>query len=92
MPQAVGSQVIVKLEHEDKVGSIIIPDNAQAQGSGFWGKVIAVGWDCKLEIKEGDRILFFRNEGYEITEEGDQYLSVEQKHIHGIREDDDKAT
>ncbi len=86
MPQAVGSQVIVKLEHEEKVGSIIIADHLKAQHAGFWGKVIAVGWDCKLEIKEGDRILFFRNEGYEITEAGDQYLSVEQKHIHGILE------
>ena len=63
-------------EHEDKHGSIIIPDTAQEKPQE--GKVIAVGTgrvteDGKklpLALKEGDRILFGKYSGSEVKLDG----------------------
>ena len=84
MVQAVGSQVIVKLEHEKQAGSIIIPDNLQKENASFWGEVVAVGWDCILDVKPGDKIIFYRHEGFPINHEGIEYLSIQKKHILGV--------
>ena len=57
--------LVMPLDKEEKVGSIIIPDTAKEKPS--MGKVIAVGTDEELQalIKVGDNVLFGKYAGEE---------------------------
>jgi len=75
---------------DDKHGSIIIPDTAKEKPQE--GKVIAVGTgriteDGKklpLALKEGDRILFGKYSGSEVTLDGQEYLIMKEEDVLGI--------
>jgi chaperonin GroES len=77
-------------EQDDKHGSIIIPDTAKEKPQE--GKVIAVGTgriteDGKklpLALKEGDRILFGKYSGSEVTLDGQEYLIMKEEDVLGI--------
>ena len=84
MLKAVGKNLVVKLVHDEKVGTIIIPDTAQAQNSGFHGLVISVGEEFQYDVKPGDKVIYFRSEGFVFDHENEEYLSVHQKHVLGI--------
>lgn len=82
-------RVVVKPleEQEVKKGGIIIPDTAKEKPQE--GKVIAVG-PGKLadsgeriqpEVKKGDRVLYGKYAGTEITIEGEEYLIVKEGDI-----------
>jgi chaperonin GroES len=83
-------RIIVKRidEEETTKGGIIIPDSAKEKPQE--GKVIAVGKGKiledgklqKLDAKKGDRVLFGKYSGTEITIEGEEHLIIR------IREDD----
>jgi len=85
-------RVLVKrVEEETKTaGGIIIPDNHTEKPS--QGKVISVGPGkrdddgkyCKLDVKEGDRVLFGKYAGSEIKLEGVEYLIMKEDDILGI--------
>jgi len=77
-------------EGNEKHGSIIIPDTAKEKPQE--GKVIAVGAgkvteDGKkiaLDVKAGDRILFGKYSGSEVTLDGKEYLIMKEEDVLGI--------
>jgi len=77
-------------EQDDKHGSIIIPDTAKEKPQE--GKVIAVGTGRMTEdgkklpllLKEGDRILFGKYSGSEVTLDGQEYLIMKEEDVLGI--------
>jgi chaperonin GroES len=79
-------------EGEQNVGGIIIPDTAKEKPQ--QGTVIAAGNgktkdDGKrvpLDVKAGDRILFGKYAGQEITLDGEEYLIVKQDEVLAVIE------
>ena len=89
-----GDRILVKrLEGEEKTkGGIIIPDSAKekpiegtvvAVGN---GKVLEDGTVRKLDIKEGDRILFGKYSGTEVKIENEEHLIIREEDILGVIE------
>ena len=85
-------RVLVKRVEQDEksAGGIIIPDTAQEKP--MEGKVIAVGSGTReeggkvtpLDVKAGDRILFGKWSGTEVTIEGDELIIMKESDILGI--------
>jgi len=85
--------LVVRIEEEEKTsGGIIIPDTAKEKPQE--GKIAAVGpgkWDesgkrIPLEVKKGDRVLFGKYAGNEITIDGVEHLMMREDDILGIIE------
>ena len=83
--------VVQRLDSEEKTaGGIIIPDTAQEKPSE--GKVIAVGPGDrgkdgklqKLDVKKGDKVLFGKWSGTEVTVDGDELIVMKETDIMGI--------
>ncbi len=87
-------RIIVKRieEEETSKGGIIIPDAAKEKSQE--GKVIAVGKGVirddgklqKLDVKRGDRVLFGKFAGTEVTLDGDEYFIIREDDVLGIME------
>ena len=87
-------RIIVKRvdEEETTKGGIIIPDTAKEKPQE--GKVIAVGKgklneDGKiqpLDVKKGDKVLFSKYAGTEITIEGEDHLIIREDDVLGVVE------
>ena len=85
-------RVLVKRleEQNGKHGHIIIPDSAKEKPQE--GKVIAVGngkvaddgKKIPLDVKAGDKILFGKYSGSEITVEGQEYLIMKEEDVLGV--------
>jgi chaperonin GroES len=85
-------RILVKRLEEGEVthGSIVIPDTAKEKPQE--GKVVAVGAgkvtdDGKtipLAVKAGDRILFGKYSGSEVTLDGEEYLIMKEEDVLGI--------
>ena len=85
-------RVLVKrlAEGDDKHGSIIIPDTAKEKPQE--GKVMAVGTgrvtdegkNHPLAVKQGDRILFGKYSGSEVTLGGQEYLIMKEEDVLGV--------
>ena len=85
----VGDRIVVKaLEAETKTkGGIVVPDTAKERPQ--QGKVVAIGMgklleDGKirpLEVKVGDRILFARYAGTEITVKDEELLILREEDV-----------
>ena len=85
-------RILVKRVEEDTktAGGIIIPDTAQEKP--MEGKVIAVGKGARVEdgnlqpldVKKGDRILFGKWSGTEVTFDGVDYLLMKEPDVMGI--------
>ncbi|MDD5449947.1 MAG: co-chaperone GroES [Candidatus Omnitrophica bacterium] len=90
--QPLGDRVLIKpLEAQEKTkGGIVLPDTAKEKPQE--GKVIAVGKGrvseagkiTPLEVKAGDKVLYGKYSGTEITVEGDEYLIVKEDDILAI--------
>ncbi len=82
-------RVLVELVEEEPktVSGIIIPDTAKEKPN--MGKVIAVGTDEDLQehIKVGDKILFAKYGGEDITYNGTDYKIVQRGDIIAIIEE-----
>ena len=80
--------VAKRLEAQDKTKSgMILPDNAKekpqeakvvAVGT---GKVLEDGGVKKLEVKAGDRILYGKYSGSEVTIEGEEFLILKEDDV-----------
>jgi chaperonin GroES len=77
-------------EQESMRGGIIIPDSAKekpqqaevvAVGS---GKLLEDGQRAEPDVKAGDRILFGKYSGSDITVEGQEYLILREDEILGV--------
>ena len=74
-------------EGEQQVGGIIIPDSAKEKPQE--GKVIAVGngkvtdegKKISLDVKTGDRILFCKYSGSEVTLDNEEYLILREEDV-----------
>ena len=79
-------------EGEQHIGGIIIPDTAKEkpqQGTVIAagnGKVNDDGKRVPLDVKVGDRILFGKYAGQEITLDGEEYLIVKQDEVLAVIE------
>ena len=89
-----GDRVLVSTieEQETKKGGIIIPDTAKEKPQD--GKIIALGSGKRddagklipFEVKKGDRVLYSKYGGTEITVDGDKYLVLREDDILGVIE------
>ncbi len=87
--QPLADRVVVKvIDIEEQVkGGIVIPDTAKEKPQE--GEIIAVGpgkvsdsgAKISLEVKSGDRILFGKYSGTEVTVEGQEYLIMRESDI-----------
>ena len=87
-------RIIVKRieEEETSAGGIIIPDTAKEKPQE--GKVVAVGKGKirddgklqKLDVKKGDRVLFGKFAGTEVTLEDEEHLIIREDDVLGIVE------
>ncbi|HWP81750.1 MAG TPA: co-chaperone GroES [Bacteroidota bacterium] len=85
-------RVIVKpAPAEEKTkGGIIVPDTAKEKP--VWGEVIAAGpgrvteegKHIPMEVKKGDRVLYGKYSGTEVTFEGEEYLIMRESDIFAI--------
>ena len=79
-------------EEEKTAGGIIIPDTAKEKPQE--GKVVAVGNGkvaddgntVPLEVKKGDKVLFSKYAGTEVTIEGTEHLIIREDDVLGILE------
>ena len=87
-------RVMVRRVEEDErsAGGIIIPDTAKEKP--MQGKVVAGGSGgrddngkvVKLDVKKGDKILFGKWSGTEVTVDGEELLIMKESDIMGIIE------
>ena len=87
-----GDKVVVQLtEQEDKTASgIYLPDSAKKKPQE--GKVIAVGSGRVLDngerntltVKVGDRVLFSKYGGNEVTIEGQDYTILDEDQVYAV--------
>jgi chaperonin GroES len=87
-------RIIVKRidEEETTKGGLIIPDTAKEKPQE--AKVIAVGKGKvnedgtvrPLDVKKGDRVLFSKYSGTEITIEGEEHLIIREDDVLGVCE------
>jgi chaperonin GroES len=85
-------RVVVKPleETEQKKGSIIIPDTAKEKPQ--QGAIVAVGPGktdddgkrVKMEVKVGDKVLYGKYSGTEVTIDGEEYLIMRESDILAI--------
>ncbi len=85
-------RIIVKRieEEETSAGGIIIPDSAKEKPQE--GKVVAVGKGKlredgelqKLDVKKGDRVLFGKFAGTEVTLDGTEHVIIREEDVLGI--------
>lgn len=67
---------------EKTAGGLFIPDTAKEKP--LMGKVVAVGpgtADIKMEVKEGDTVLYGKFAGTELSIDGEDYLIMRQNDI-----------
>jgi chaperonin GroES len=89
-----GDRVLVKRvkEEEKTKGGIIIPDTAKEKPQE--GEVIAVGPGArdedgeriKMDLEVGDRILFGKWSGTEVTVDGEELLIMKESDVMGVME------
>ena len=87
-------RIIVKRieEEETSKGGIIIPDTAKEKPQE--GRVVAVGKGLirddgklqKLDVKKGDRVLFGKFAGTEVTLDSKEHLIISEDDVLGIME------
>ncbi len=89
-----GDRVIVKpMEAEEKTkGGIILPDTAKEKPiegtvvAAGPGKVSDDGKAIKMEVKVGDKVLYGKYSGTEVTVEGEEYLIMRESDIFAVIE------
>lgn len=90
--------LVRRIEQDEKTkGGIIIPDTAKEKP--MEGEIIAVGSGHKaedgtvtaLDVKAGDRVLFGKWSGTEVTINGEELLIMKESDILGIIDDAQSA-
>ena len=90
--------LVKRLDEEEKTkGGIIIPDTAKEKPQE--GKVIAVGGgkvseDGKvqpLDVSKGDRVLFGKYSGTDVTLDGDDYVILREEDVLAVMESKGKG-
>ncbi|MAN46153.1 MAG: co-chaperone GroES [Alphaproteobacteria bacterium] len=85
--------VVRRVKEEEKTkGGIIIPDSAKEKPQE--GEIVAVGAGAigddneriPLDVKKGDRVLFGKWSGTEVTVDGEELLIMKESDIMGVLE------
>ncbi|MEL6417501.1 MAG: co-chaperone GroES [Pseudomonadota bacterium] len=85
--------LVRRVESDEKTsGGLIIPDSAKEKPAE--GIIVAVGAGAKdddgdriaMDVKEGDKILFGKWSGTEVTVDGEELLMMKESDIMGIIE------
>lgn len=82
--------LVRRIEADNKVGSIIIPDTAKEKP--MEGEIVAVGnghvndnGDVRpLDVKKGDRVIFSKWAGTEVSIDGEELMVMKESDIIGI--------
>ena len=82
--------LVRRIEEDEKVGSIIIPDTAKEKPS--QGEVISCGTGARgddneivpMDVKAGDKILFGKWSGTEVKVDGEDLLIMKESDILGV--------
>lgn len=83
--------LVKRVEEETRTaGGIIIPDTAQEKP--MEGRAVEVGGGVRtedgklhpLDVKKGDRVLFAKWSGNDVTLEGEEYLIMKESDILGV--------
>jgi chaperonin GroES len=87
-----GDKVVIEvLESEEKsAGGLYLPDSAKKKPQ--TGKVIAVGDGkilddgsrAKMNVKVGDKVLFSKYGGNEVTVDGEEYTILDEDQIYAV--------
>ena len=87
-------RVLVRRMEEDEMtpGGIIIPDTAKEKP--MEGEILAAGSGAKdengktvpMDVKKGDRILFGKWSGTEVTVDGEELIIMRESDIMGVME------
>ena len=90
--QPLGDRIVVRaLEPEEKTkGGLVLPDTAKEKPQE--GKVLAIGTGKmlddgsikRLEVKSGDRVLYGKYSGTEVSLEGQDYLILREDDVLAI--------
>jgi len=83
--QPLGNRVLIEREEQTNqtASGLYIPDSAKEKP--FEGKVVAVGKDAiEAGLVEGDRVLFPKYGGTEVTIDGKEYLIMSSDDILGV--------
>jgi len=93
MIRPIGDKVVVKPESEEEKtsGGIILPDTAKQKPQK--GSVVAVGTGRLLEngerapmpVKAGDRVIYSKYGGNEVTVDGTEYLILDLDSVYAIQ-------
>lgn len=87
-----GDRVVVKpaVAEEKTAGGIILPDTAKEKPvegtivAAGPGKVADDGKVIKMEVKVGDKVLYGKYSGTEVTINGEEYLIMRESDVFGI--------
>ena len=83
--------IVKRMEEEEKTkGGIIIPDTAKEKP--MQGEIMEVGSGrmsdegktMPLEVKKGDRVLYGKYSGTEVSIDGDEYLIMRESDIFAV--------
>jgi chaperonin GroES len=83
--------VVERIEAQEKsAGGLFIPDTAKEKQQE--GKVIAVGKGKRkddgtvlsMDVRPGDRVLFSKYAGNDVTLDGKDYVVMKEEDIHGV--------
>jgi chaperonin GroES len=62
---------------------IVIPATAEVAKRLVWGEVFGVGSYVRT-VKVGDRVLFARDDQYEVDVQGSSYLVLRERELHAV--------
>src|SRR4029078_6051664 len=62
---------------------IVIPATAEVAKRLVWGEVFGVGQHVRI-VKIGDRVLFARDDQYEVEVQGQTYMVLRERELHAV--------
>lgn len=68
------------------IAGIVIPATAEVAKRLVWGEVFGVGHHVR-NVKVGDRVLFARDDQYEVDVQGVSYLVLRERELHAVASD-----
>lgn len=84
--QMLHDRVMVKADSggERRTGAgIVIPATAEITRRLIWGEVFGVGHHVRT-VQVGDRVLFARDDQYEVDVQGTTYLVLRERELHAV--------
>ena len=84
--QMLHDRVLVKPDSsgERRSGAgIVIPATAEVAKRLVWGEVLGIGAHVRT-VKVGDRVLFARDDQYEVDVQGAMYLVLRERELHAV--------